>query len=67
MRAIGSASGSGMLGHDVEHDVEVVGISAGGIDPLLELVANLPANLPASLFVVHRFPAHSISALPSIL
>jgi two-component system chemotaxis response regulator CheB len=63
MRGIGSASGSGMLGHDVV----VVGFSAGGIDPLLQLVADLPADLPASLFVVHHFPAHSVSALPNIL
>jgi two-component system chemotaxis response regulator CheB len=49
------------------HDIIVIGFSAGGIEPLLQLVADLPSDLPAALFVVHHFPAHSISALPSIL
>lgn len=49
------------------HDIIVIGLSAGGIEPLLQLVADLPSDLPAALFVVHHFPAHSISALPSIL
>jgi two-component system, chemotaxis family, protein-glutamate methylesterase/glutaminase len=49
------------------HDIIVIGFSAGGIEPLLELVADLPSDLPAALFVVHHFPANSISALPSIL
>jgi len=49
------------------HDIVVIGFSAGGIEPLLQLVADLPSDLPAALFVVHHFPAHSISALPSIL
>jgi two-component system chemotaxis response regulator CheB len=55
--------GFGMQGHDIV----VIGFSAGGIEPLLRLVADLPSDLPAALFVVHHFPAHSISALPSIL
>jgi two-component system chemotaxis response regulator CheB len=49
------------------HDIIVIGFSAGGIEPLLQLVADLPSDLPAALFVVHHFPANSISALPSIL
>ena len=49
------------------HDIVVIGFSAGGIEPLLQLVADLPSDLPAALFVVHHFPAHSISALPNIL
>jgi two-component system chemotaxis response regulator CheB len=44
-----------------------VGFSAGGIDPLLQLVAELPPDFPASVLVVHHFPAQSVSALPSIL
>jgi len=49
------------------HDIVVLGFSAGGIEPLLQLVAGLPSDLPASVFVVHHFPTHSVSALPSIL
>src|SRR5512138_1213118 len=49
------------------HDSVVIGFSAGGIEPLLQIVADLPSALPAALFVVHHFPAHSISALPNIL
>ncbi|HUR94048.1 MAG TPA: chemotaxis protein CheB [Gemmatimonadales bacterium] len=49
------------------HDIVVVGFSAGGIDPLQQLVAGLPADFPASIFVVHHFPAMSVSVLPDIL
>jgi two-component system, chemotaxis family, protein-glutamate methylesterase/glutaminase len=49
------------------HDIVVIGFSAGGIDPLQRLVADLPSDFPASIFVVHHFPPMSISALPSIL
>jgi two-component system chemotaxis response regulator CheB len=49
------------------HDIVVIGFSAGGIEPLLQLVADLPSDLPAAVFVVHHFPAHSVSALPNIL
>ncbi|MGN6393439.1 MAG: chemotaxis protein CheB [Gemmatimonadales bacterium] len=49
------------------HDIVVVGFSAGGIDPLLQMVADLPRDFPAAMFVVHHFPAQSISALPRIL
>ncbi len=37
------------------HDIVVIGASAGGIPPLEELLRGLPAALPATLFVVvHR-------------
>jgi two-component system, chemotaxis family, protein-glutamate methylesterase/glutaminase len=49
------------------HDIVVVGFSAGGIEPLQQLVADLPRDFPASIFVVHHFPPMSITALPSIL
>lgn len=48
-------------------DIAVVGFSAGGIEPLLRLVGALPADFPASVFVVHHFPPQSVSALPNIL
>ena len=49
------------------HNIVVVGFSAGGIDPLLQMASGLPSDLPASLFVVHHFPAQSVSVLPAIL
>jgi two-component system, chemotaxis family, protein-glutamate methylesterase/glutaminase len=49
------------------HDIVVIGFSAGGIDPLCQLVADLPRDFPASLFVVHHFPPQSVSALPNIV
>src|SRR5262245_59020329 len=49
------------------HDIIVVGFSAGGLDALARVVAGLPGDLPASMFVVHHFPPSSVSALPRIL
>ncbi|MEA2723494.1 MAG: two-component system, chemotaxis family, protein-glutamate methylesterase/glutaminase [Gemmatimonadales bacterium] len=49
------------------HDIIAVGFSAGGIEALARLVSALPRDLPASLFVVHHFPADRVSALPNIL
>lgn len=49
------------------HDIIVVGASAGGIEALRALVANLPADLPAAVLVVlHVAPEHK-SVLPEIL
>src|SRR5262245_39587416 len=49
------------------HDIVVVGASAGGVAALLELVSDLPADLPAALFlVVHTMP-EAKSHLPELL
>ena len=49
------------------HDIIVLGASAGGIEASLsQLVARLPADLPAAVFVVVHIPAHSTSVLPKI-
>jgi len=51
-----------MPGHDIGHDIIVVGASAGGVEALITLVRGLPADLPAAVFVVLRMPADSPSA-----
>lgn len=49
------------------HDIIAVGGSAGSLDPLRELVAGLPTDLPAAVFVaVHQVP-YRPSSLPELL
>jgi two-component system chemotaxis response regulator CheB len=48
-------------------DIVVVGASAGGVEALADLVSGLPAEFPASLFVVLHLPSASTSFLPQIL
>jgi two-component system chemotaxis response regulator CheB len=47
--------------------VVVVGTSAGGVNALRELVAGLPAGLPAAVFVVMHSSPEFASKLPEIL
>jgi two-component system chemotaxis response regulator CheB len=49
------------------HDLIVIGGSAGAVDALAELVAGLPADLPAAVCVVVHQPAYAPSRLPEIL
>jgi two-component system, chemotaxis family, protein-glutamate methylesterase/glutaminase len=49
------------------HDIIVIGFSAGGVEALARLAADLPRDLPAAVFVVHHFPAEGESALPNIV
>lgn len=51
----------------MNHNIVVIGASAGGVEALTQLVKRLPSDLPMTLFVAIHFPAHSISLLPKIL
>ena len=48
-------------------DIVVVGASAGGMEALQKLVASLPADLPASVFIVWHLSPGLKSILPSVL
>ncbi len=48
-------------------DIVVIGASAGGVAALTDLVARLPADLPAAVFVVVHVPPYAVSRLPEIL
>jgi len=50
-----------------QHDIIVIGASAGGVEALTQLVAALPENLPAAVFIVLHIPAEGTSVLPRIL
>ena len=48
-------------------DTIVIGASAGGVQALSRLVADLPANLPAAVFIVLHIASNAPSLLPGIL
>lgn len=50
-----------------KRDVIVIGASAGGVEALLAIVAALPPELPASVFVVLHQPPTGTSLLPVLL
>lgn len=45
----------------------VIGASAGGYEVVIEIVSQLPEDLPAPVFVVMHIPAYHPSQLPDIL
>jgi two-component system chemotaxis response regulator CheB len=55
--------------HDViaHRGVIVIGASAGGVGSLQKVMAGLPADLPAAIFVTLHLPESVRSALPQIL
>ena len=52
---------------DDDSAVLAIGGSAGGIEALVELVAGLPASLPACVLVTVHVGGNSLSSLPEIL
>jgi two-component system, chemotaxis family, protein-glutamate methylesterase/glutaminase len=50
-----------------KRNIVVIGASAGGVEALQGLVAGLPADMNAALFVVLHIPPHTRSYLPEIL
>src|SRR5262245_21809919 len=50
-----------------EHDIIVIGASAGGIHALTNLIEKLPKNFPATIMIVQHLSPHRPSALPYIL
>ncbi len=49
------------------HDILAMGASAGGIEVLKNVVAALPADLPAAIFIVQHLRATEPSLMPEIL
>jgi len=50
-----------------QHDIIVIGMSAGGLDASIAIIRALPVGFPAALFVVTHMPAEGPSFLPGIL
>lgn len=48
-------------------DIIVIGASSGGFEALKKLVAGLPKDLAAAVFVVWHLPANAKGVLPSVL
>ncbi|MDZ7963612.1 MAG: chemotaxis protein CheB [Nostoc sp. DedSLP03] len=51
----------------LEHNIIVVGTSAGGVEALTYLVKHLPPDLNAAVIIVLHISSHSKSLLPQIL
>jgi two-component system chemotaxis response regulator CheB len=49
------------------HDIVVIGASSGGVEALLQIVAGLPSDLPASVFIVLHLDPGFVSKLPELL
>ena len=48
-------------------DIITIGASAGGVEAMIQLVRELPPDLPASIFLTIHIPAFGSSMLPEIL
>lgn len=56
-----------LLSNMPKRDIIVIGASAGGIVALRKLVASLPTDFGAAMFIVQHVSAHTVSYLPDIL
>jgi two-component system chemotaxis response regulator CheB len=52
---------------EMQRDIVVIGGSAGALEPLRALVAAMPADLPASIFVVLHLAPSTPTVLPQML
>src|SRR5687767_2448853 len=50
-----------------KRDIIVIGASAGGIGPVMNIVKAFPKDLKASVFIVVHIPPYSTSSLTDIL
>jgi two-component system, chemotaxis family, protein-glutamate methylesterase/glutaminase len=66
-KSIDKPSGEPTSGARHGHDIVVVGASEGGIEALSVLVAGLPADLPAAVFVVIHSRPGTESRFPELL
>jgi two-component system, chemotaxis family, protein-glutamate methylesterase/glutaminase len=62
LRLGNSLSGSGKSGIMGKHDIIVMGGSAGGIEAACDVLADLPGDLPASVFLVQHIGSESALA-----
>lgn len=53
--------------NDVLHPIVVIGLSAGGLEPLIRILEDLDADLPISILIVQHIPAHVKSNLAAVL
>ncbi len=49
------------------HEIIVIGASVGGLDAVSRLIASLPADLPASVFIVLHSAPHGPGLLPHVI
>jgi two-component system chemotaxis response regulator CheB len=49
------------------HDIMIIGMSAGGLEAAITIISRLPRDFVAALFVVTHMPAEGPSFLPDIL
>lgn len=64
---LGSLKKVTMSPNDQRHDIVVIGGSAGSLKYIKSILSRLPADLPASIFIVVHIPSDFHSYLPEVL